>query len=69
MSLRFGIAALAMSFVAFTQRPKDATAAPQGVGNRREGVVGVSFPLVCWISIFKLIYVEFQADFFKDAYC
>lgn len=30
MSLRFGIAALAMSFVAFTQRPKDATAAPQG---------------------------------------
>jgi len=30
MSLRFGIAALAMSFVAFTQRPKDATAAPEG---------------------------------------
>ena len=46
MSLRFGIAALAMSFVAFTQRPKDATAAPQGVDNRREGVVEVSVPLV-----------------------
>eukprot|EP00438_Fugacium_kawagutii_P023770 Skav213331 [mRNA] locus=scaffold3340:265458:270202:+ [translate_table: standard] len=30
MSLRFGIAAIAMSFVAFTQRPKDETATTQG---------------------------------------